>query len=88
MIRWNQWPVRRFANFVKRKTRMGGLGYAASALGVALIGVAALFLEPLYPATATILLVAVVVALSGLGSRWRKRVKRQRHRDAARRFRI
>lgn len=88
MIRWNQIPSRKFANFVKRNTRMGGLGFAASALGVAVIGVAALFLEPLYPATAAILLVAVVIALTGLGLRWRKRVKRQRRREAAVRLRI
>jgi hypothetical protein len=73
---------------VKRNVRLSGFGYAASACGFALIGLVALFLEDRYPAPATILLIAVVVALTGLGLRWRKRIKRQRGRENAVRLRI
>jgi membrane protein DedA with SNARE-associated domain len=73
---------------VKRKVRLDGLGYAASALGVAVIGIAALLMERSYPATAAIVLVAVVIALTGLALRWRKRLKRQRRREVGTRLKI
>ena len=88
MTKRNQSPLRMFAMLVKRKVRLGGIGYAASALGVMLIGVAALLFEPQFPATAMILLIAVVVALTGLGLRWRKRIRHQKRREAGVRLRI
>jgi membrane protein implicated in regulation of membrane protease activity len=67
---------------------MSGQGYAAMALGVLLIGTIALVLTAGYPATSAILLMAMTVALAGIGHRWHRGIKRRRRQTDSRELRI
>jgi membrane protein implicated in regulation of membrane protease activity len=67
---------------MKRKTLTGGHGYAISALGVVVVGTIALILTASYPATGITLLIAIAVALAGIGQRWHRHLKRQRQRES------
>jgi membrane protein implicated in regulation of membrane protease activity len=73
---------------MKRKAMMSGQGYAAMALGVLLVGAVALVLTAGYPATSAILLLAMSVALAGIGHGWNRELKRRRRRTESRELRI
>jgi membrane protein implicated in regulation of membrane protease activity len=68
---------------MKRRTRFGFPGYTAAIMVVLLVGVAAVWLMTFQPASGLILLLAVGVALAGLGHRWYRHVRRQRRRAAS-----
>jgi membrane protein implicated in regulation of membrane protease activity len=67
---------------MKRTAKLSGLAYVLSATGVVLVGVVAALLLRDYPVTGGIVLLAALVALFGLGSRWLKRVQRRRRRKS------
>ena len=66
-----------------RKTMLGLPGYVTSIAVVLLIAIAALWLIATYPPIGIIMLMAVGVALAGMGHRWHRQVQRQRRRTAA-----
>ena len=76
-------PPRPFASLMKQSVKLSGLAYVLSATGVVLVGVVAALLLRDYPVTGGIVLLAALVALFGLGSRWLKRVQRRRRRKSS-----
>ena len=73
---------------MKRNARMSGKGYAAMALGVLVVGAIALVLTADYKATSAILVLAMTVALAGIGHSWHREVKRRRRQTETRELRI
>ena len=68
---------------MKQTAKLSGFAYALSATGVVLVGAVAALLLRNYPVTGGIVLLAALVALFGLGSRWLKRVQRRRRRRSS-----
>lgn len=63
---------------MRRKTLIGGPGFAASASGALLFGILGWLVLPAYPATGIVLMIAATVALTGLALRWRRRLRLHR----------